>query len=298
MNLQTVPVHNGKKGKFAGGFVGYAENVTLSYCTNKGAITGHAEETRPGGLVGEMNNADGEGTLTLDHCINYGAVTGVNQTGGLVSRVENGAEAKFSYCANFGTITVDYSDGGGIIGKVTKNYTKVTFEHCYNSGRVHGGSNTGGMVSWLLASELTLTDCHNGCFVKNCTCKGTEHGKLTNKLGNHTIGGLVACFDCQTAAVTLTDCSNSGEVVAGERGERENATTANSRAGGIAGVMEGLQVKVNNCHNTGKITSYNYVSGLFGRVGAAGNDTVKATVTIESCSNSGELTSTASYVGG
>jgi hypothetical protein len=263
-------------------------NVYLSLqelAENKGAITGHSGETRPGGLVGEMNNA--EGKLVLEHCINYGAVTGVNQTGGLVARVEDGAEAKFSYCANFGTVTIGWSDGGGIIGKVTQSNTKVTFEHCYNSGRVNGASTTGGMVSFIKASELTLTDCHNGCFVKNCTCKGSEHGRLTNQKGSHTIGGLVAHMDQRSAIITITDSSNSGHLVAGERGNRNDADDANisksySRVGGIAAVMEGYRVKVENCHNYGKINSDYYIGGLFARAGSSGEATTKDGKTVYS----------------
>ncbi len=313
-----VNVHNSKRGYsdgtnnvytgFSGGLLGYAENVTLSYCTNKGAITGHETETRPGGLVGEMRNADA--TLTLDHCINYGEIKGVNQTGGLVSRVEKGAEVKFSYCANFGTVTVGWSDGGGLIGKVTQSNTKVTFEHCYNSARINGGSNTGGMIGFMLASELTVTDCHNGCFVKGCTCKGSEHGKLTNQKGTHTIGGLVAHMDQRSAVVTFTDCSNSGHLIAGEGGVRNDSADANinkshSRVGGIAAVIEGYRAKVENCHNYGKITSDYYVGGLFARIGSSGEATTSGSTTVYSgstlllkgCSNSGELIS-ASYVGG
>ena len=293
-------IHNSKFGKFSGGIVGYAENTTLSYCTNKGAITGNSSETRPGGLVGQMDNA--EATLTLKHCINYGAVTGINQTGGLVSRVQNGSAVYFEYCANFGTVTVGSTDSGGIIGKVTAATTEVKFEHCYNSGRINGGTIVGGMVGPVAAHKLTLTDCHNGCFVKNCACGGSDHGRLTNHTGSHAIGGLIGNSWLIDLDFTMTDCSNSGDVVAGESGIRNDSSDANtlkinSRVGGLVGVMTCGRLVAKNCHNSGAVKSDYYLGGLFGRLDATGADSMLGTILLENCSNEGELT-TKSYGGG
>ena len=294
-------VHNSQKGKFAGGIVGYVENTTLRYCVNKGAITGHSSETRLGGLVGQMD--DPEATLTLENCINYGAITGANQTGGLVSRVENGAAVTFKNCANFGAISVSASDGGGIIGKIRSASTDmphpvVVFEGCYNSARLTGATYTGGLVGPIEASKLTVTDCHNGCFVKGCACGGMEHGKLTNFTGGHVLGGLIGNFWINTAEVTITDCSNGGDLISGGSGQSPAGATGGSRTGGIAGVMECAKLTVKNCHNSGDISSAYYIGGLFARAGAAGTETLQAIVSLQSCSNSGKLESTASYGGG
>lgn len=281
-------VHNSRWGKFAGGIVGYAEDTILRYCTNKGALTGHKSETRLGGLVGQMDNAAGK--LELEHCINYGSVTGVNQTGGLVGRVQNGKSVSFTACANFGTVSVSYSDGGGIIGKITSPQTEVSFRHCYNSALINGATFTGGFVGILEASSLLMVECHNGCYVKSCQCGGSEHGKITNKDGSGDqvpIGGLIGQMWRVDCPVTMESCTNRGDIVAGGKW----------RAGGLAAVMECAQITVTDCHNYGDITSTYYVGGLFGRVGAAGTETLKGDVLLKNCSNSGKIKTT-SYGGG
>lgn len=266
-------------GKFAGGVAGYAENTTFSYCVNYGNISGNTSELRPGGIMGQCNNASA--WIALDHCINHGTINGVNQTGGLVSRIENGASLRISDCANFGTVNVAGSDSGGIIGKVTQTTTEVTFERVYNSGRINGGKISGGIVG-PFAGQITVIDAYNGCFVDGCDCNGTDHGKITQKAGAD-IGGLFGSVNNNAAnTVYMEKCYNYGDVY----------TTFKSRIGGLAGCMEAKTVTAKNCHNYGDLDSADYGGGLFSRAGASAG-----TLVIEDCSNNGNVTVN-SYGGG
>lgn len=280
-------LHNSKSQQFAGGVVGYAENTTLKYCVNYGNITGNPTAFRPGGIVGQMNSETG--TLTLENCINHGSVAGVNQTGGLVSRVENGAALTIKNSANFGTVTVSGSDSGGIIGKVTNAATVVEFRGCYNSGHVNGGTITGGILGCGAPSKLTVVDCHNGCFVDGCSCKGTDHGYLTQKKPQD-MGGIIASFWNLSAEAVVTDCTNTGKIVCLGQDEKDHKF----RAGGITACLEAGKLTVKNCHNYGDIQNGYYGAGVFARVGVQ-NDTL---LTIEDCSNAGNVNITAHYAGG
>ena len=299
----NATVKNTKTEKYAGGLLGHAANTTLKYCVNNGEVSGNTSASRVGGLVGQMEEANA--FLTLENCINNGAVTGVNQVGGLVGRVQSGKAVTLKSCANFGTVTISTSDGAGLIGKVTGTSVEVTLVGCYNSGRIVGAKPTGGLFGYMdNLRTLTVTDCHNGCFVKNCSCKGSEHGYVTNKIARSEVGGVLAYVNAAAATITITNCTNSGKIVAG--GSGGSGTDEGSRAGGVAGVIVGYQVTFKDCVNNAAVDSTYYLGGICSRVDACGELAQDNTGTsyyvgskllMENCANNGKLTSR-SYIGG
>lgn len=266
-------IHQGWKGKFAGGIAGYAADTTFKYCVNYGEIAGDTTELRPGGIMGQCDDA--YAWIVLENCINHGTINGVNQTGGLVSRIEKGSSLRMIDCANFGTVNVSSSDSGGLVGKVSQNYTDIYLQRCYNSGRVNGGKIVGGIVSVTYVNQLTAIDCYNGCFVDGCDCNGTNHGKLSQK-GAGDMGGLFGTSNLSDhSVVQLENCANYGEI----------QTTASSRIGGICSIMETKSLSVKNCHNYANLTTPNdHCGGLFGRVGCR-----EGVLLFEDCSNSGNI---------
>lgn len=105
--------------------------------------------------------------------------------------------------------------------------------------------------------------------VSNCTVSGSVTGSDSNT------GGIIG--EIVTGTVQLTDLTNNATVT--------NTKDSNSRAGGIVGqVTTDANVTLNNCTNTGDITTKNgYAGGIVSAYQSG-------TLAICNCTNSGELT--------
>ncbi len=115
-NTITGCENNGTVGvstdKYAGGIVGYSStgNITVTNCTNTGAISGQMA----GGILGIVTGGTA-GTFT--GCENEGAVTGTGTAGGIVGGAQNGV---FRSCVNTGTVSGTTAGGiGGAVASVT-----------------------------------------------------------------------------------------------------------------------------------------------------------------------------------
>lgn len=257
-------------------------------CTNGGKIsecTNHVNITGPGKVVGGIvGDCVGE-TCTVEKCTNIGKITaGADMTGGIAGTISSGT---VSECKNTGVIdgsNKDYIGGitGVSMGKVSK---------CLNEGAVSGASRSGGIVG---TNGGTIEDSkniaaingsdediggiagYNGKTLTNCTNSGTVTG-TTNY-----VGGIAGTVGGGSDTGTIERCANSGAVNAAGK----------EYIGGIAGSL--LKGKIKDCSNSGGVTGYQYIGGISGQTEA----------TVEKCSNSGNIVSSATtaseakYAGG
>ncbi|MFI3283120.1 MAG: GLUG motif-containing protein, partial [Rikenellaceae bacterium] len=129
---------------------------------------------------------------------------------------------------------------------------------------------------------ISSTGMNVGAFVGNCNA-GTLTGCSVVGSGasiigaENCVGGLVGTLQ---GAGTVSDCYNEATV-----------TTTASNCGGIVGYMNNASAVVDNCSNAGTIvSSTTYFGGVVGYDNGGG--------TISNCSNSGTFDAVGSYAGG
>ena len=267
-------------GDDVGGIAGnLMDNAVISRCTVQGSISGAVYE------------GDGDA---------YGS-----QMGGIAGRTENTCEnVRIENCVNEAVLNGE-KDVGGIIGLADGRYEQsVTLLNCTNRGKVNGGSyHVGGIVGSA-----------DGTVISSCINEGAVTGTYDDniQLGNRGVGGIVGNA---VDEVELTDCRNSGDIVApqqewvgGIAGRLHQGSSVNGctnsgaiqggdHTGGIVGYadayVDGYQVA--GCANTGSVSGANAVGGIVGHTSASEEE--NATVSVTDCTNSGAV-SGESAVGG
>ena len=180
---------------------------------------------------------------TVINCAFSGSVKGSGiYVGGVVGRNDGSVKN----CYNTGTVTGSGSPVGGVVG-----YNRGSVENCYNTGEVSGNSYVGGVVG------------DNGGTVKNCYNTGSVSG-------SEYVGGVVGE---NSGSSTVENCYNTGAVSGGEG------------VGGVVGYNVG---PVKNCRNIGEVSGNNYVGGVVGD-----NDGGR----VENCYNTGSVTSSVTSSG-
>lgn len=142
---------------------------------------------------------------------------------------------------NVGVVESFISGGervGGIVGYVF-SFTRNSISGCYNSGKVMGNNEVGGIVGV------------NGYVVGNCYNEGEV-------IGNHKVGGI-AGFNNGNKSVF--NCYNTGKVTGGE---------PLGAVGGIVGENANDAV-ISNCYNIGQITGDGNVGAIAGIVVSGGS---------------------------
>lgn len=133
-----------------------------------------------------------------------------------------------------------------------------------------------------------------GCIVDGIVSNVTVGGKTGENeeaLLRGKAGGIINMT--KGAGSTIKNCINKGDV----RSDESNVENRGDYAGGIIALIEN-ELTIDNCKNTGDISTYNYhVGGIVGGAAKAGETGPKFSVTIKSCENKGVITST-SGVGG
>ena len=159
-----------------GGIVGRTDqNVTITGCSNTGAVTG-AERT--GGVTG-----NGSTSSIVTSCSNTGAVTGTSSTGGVVGILFGTVEQ----CYNTGTVTQNAGKGdfGGVVGQIGTNCV-AKIQNCYNTGKlIEQASNingVGGVIGWVSDTGTT--------------------GQINN---NYSIGEIDIQGRFNTSAITMSN---------------------------------------------------------------------------------------------
>ena len=265
---------------YVGGIAGrLMDNAVISCCTVQGSISGAVYE------------GDGDA---------YGS-----QMGGIAGATENACEnVRIENCVNEATLN-GRIEVGGIIGSADGRFEQsVTLLNCTNKGKVNGGSyHVGGIVGSA-----------DGTVISSGINEGAVTGTYDDniQLGNRGVGGIVGNA---VDEVELTDCRNSGDIVApqqewvgGIAGRLHQGSSVNGctnsgaiqggdKTGGVVGYadayVDGYQVA--DCANTGKVSGANAVGGIVGHTSASNRE--NANISVTDCTNSGAVSGD-SAVGG
>ena len=249
------------------------------------------------GLIGNDDNRPFSGTFDGDNHKIIGFSYSGNDSGGLFSRVKNGAiknlelenisisttgQRAGGVVARAENVTIDnvkitgtssISCGtqqvGGFVGYATKG---LTITNSVNNAAVSGnGKGVAGILGILADTSATIVNC-------------TNNGSVTNINTGNTMytGGIFGCE--ANGAVTIQNCVNNGTVSSKSEG-----------TGGIVGNVSGTGNKlISNCINNGDVNGLS--NGTGGIVGSNAPFTTPV-ITIENCINRGNVTGS-SYVGG
>lgn len=265
---------------YVGGIAGrLMDNAVISGCTVQGSISGAVYE--------------GSGDV-------YGS-----QMGGIAGATENTCEnVRIENCVNEADLD-GTTNVGGIIGDADgHDKQSVTLLNCTNKGEINGGSyHVGGIVGTA-----------NGTAISGCTNEGAVTGTYDDTIqsGNRGVGGIVGDA---VDKVELTDCQNSGDIVAPEQewvggiagrlhqGSSVNGCTnsgairGGDKTGGIVGYADAYAdgYQVTDCANTGSVSGANAVGGIVGHASASNRE--NANISVTECTNRGAV-SGASAVGG
>lgn len=269
---------------------------TLSGVEYKGTFRGNYM----GGIAGKVSK-----NVCIKDCISNVIMTSANYSGGIAGATDTTCEnVRIENCVNEAVLNGE-ENVGGIIGDANGRYNQsVNLVNCTNKGTVNGGSyHVGGIVGTA-----------NGTAISGCTNEGSVTGTYDTsiQLGNRGVGGIVgnAVDD-----VELTDCQNSGDIVAPEQEwvggiagrlhqgssvegcTNSGAIQGGDKTGGIVGYadayVDGYQVA--GCANTGKVSGANAVGGIVGHTSASNRE--NANISVTDCTNSGAVSGD-SAVGG
>ncbi len=284
------------------------EGAIVSGCSVQGTLSGvEYNGTFRGGYMGGIAGKVSDNVCIKD-CISNVTITSAAYSGGIVGKTDNSCEnVRIENCVNEADLD-GTTNVGGIIGSAdgrsARNEQIVTILNCMNRGKVDGGSyHVGGIVGTA-----------NDTVISNCTNEGSVTGTYdaSIQLGNRGVGGIVgnAVDD-----VELTDCRNSGDIVAPQQewvggiagrlhqGSSVNGCTNNGdiqggdRTGGIVGYADAYAdgYQVDGCANTGSVSGANAVGGIVGHTSASNRE--NANISVTDCTNSGAVSGD-SAVGG
>lgn len=207
-NSTSTSLFAAKVGGIVGG-ISEGNDVTIENCENFGTVVPHTFAQYVGGIAGFV---DEDVKVTVKNCGNYGDVKGFSNVGGVIGFVTVATtkvvSVRISY--NCGDITgqgetavaKDNSGIGGILGN-----GPATIDQCFNSGKVSGCNNTGGIAGAYQTRNvnIALTNSYNAGVIKPlvttnsyknnggltgaASLSGTGNGKITIK--NNYNGGSV-----------------------------------------------------------------------------------------------------------
>ena len=188
--------------KRVGGILGETErNVTITECTNNGAITETTTAAQDGGCGGIAGYAIGK--LTIKNCKNNGAVSSAKQSaGGAVGRLTSFTTEKKTDVPTLHELDETTYPDEDPAEFISLSSAGSTFKDCVNSGTVTAPKRVGGILGDALRAA-TLTGCTNrGAITENFA----DLTALTTDTGCGGIAGYT------TAALTIEKCTNEGTI--------------------------------------------------------------------------------------
>ena len=269
--------------------------MTVSGCTNSGAVTNNGETNDATNSVGGVIGWIRFGTYTDNS--NTGAVTNTgnakqNRVGGLIGYLDKNAtfdnNSNSGEVSNTGTAT-DINYVGGLLGRMQ---TDNTFKTNSNSGTVSNSGNAtnyvymGGIVGYLDKNNA-IADAGN-----SAQYKLTNSGNIVNggSAKNICIGGLFGRNSSGYFNMTGTSSkysTNSGNITDNSGPAKSNG--GDLSIGGIAGYTT-TGIKTQYARNSGDI----YVTGDKGstaiNVGGIGGWISNASFNFNNCRNTGDIT--------
>lgn len=227
-------------GTTVGGIIGRNEkkNTELTGCVNgkqkdaaKGVISGSGSA---GGIAGYIGDCTNDPQITVLNCINYGKVSSSNaEAGGILGdlRTDNGSNS-IRECKNHGEVSTSSTEtervgAGGIVGT---SYGGGTIASCENYAVINSKAHAGGILGWNEDDSITFDKCKN----TGTVTASYDAGGIAGWIGNCT----------KDRSYTGKNCTNSG-------------TIKGSCAGGIVGTL-----RTDNpdnyfcyCTNSGAVTA-------------------------------------------
>ena len=207
--------------------------------------------------------------------------------GGILGRLNGSPNVLVANSGNTGNFTFDERIGsmfGGIGGEW--NSTKITLENCYNTGNftntgaTFSGGIMGGLIGMTYGSELIGNNLYNSGNIdfkdERINFEGMDHYSNNGINAQDTVGGIFGYVSSDR--LTLTNSYNTG-----------NFSLYGIYVGGLIGkAARSADNLIENCYNTGDITSTSFTGGLVGYY--------KGTLT--KSYNTGDLTIFAGYDSG
>lgn len=275
-----------------GGISGYSLNVSFNNCVNSGNVT--ATQTngdvyyiyvQNGKIYGNFRTAYNNGTggisgwtqaSSITNCRNSGTLSAQNKVGGISgSNYWTGT----SYCENTGRIVATHwGVAGGIVGW---GVTNANIRDCVNNGEVVGEVVEGTSGRWVggIAGYIQVQMNKGAYSIERCTNNGPVSGD------GQGVGGIVGythSYNNAPCRIEIRNCTNNGSV-----------TNKQSATAGIVGYQYDFGswtgIPIDNCKNTGDITSLNDAGGIIGYF--QGRVTGSRT-NLRNCENSGTILST------
>lgn len=191
-----------------------------------------------GGLFGSVENSCEIKNIHVENGIIYN----VSHGGGIIGKCATGAV--ITNCSN-GT-DISGNNAGGILGS-----GNASIVNCYNSGKIKGHTNAGGIVGCPGSHEIS--ECYN-----------------TGEIISFGIGGGIV--GNTTSRISIINCYNTGKV------------SGNAQyIGGIGGMV--VKGSVKNCYNVGDIANSQGTTG--GIIGSDFNGTADNIYYLNTCGGNG-----------
>lgn len=234
---------------------------------------------------------------TLKNCINKANVsTTANYAGGMAALVQ--ATGKLINCINYGEINAATGYAAGI---TAESEAGVSFNACGNEGAINGTATLGGIVA--KANAAFFDECYNKGVLT--ATKATAGGIVGTAAGKEEIRILrsfnTADVSATNNAAGIIGTASSTPCTIDNCYNTGNITTSatGSSAGtaGIIGVIAPASI-ISNCYNTGNITAEKcaYTGGITGYTGSTAKEETR--IHIKECHNEGNISALANYGGG
>lgn len=224
------------------GLFGYTDKAEIkNFTISASSVTG---TTNAALAIGYASGTSVSGITTASDA----QVTAGIRTAGIIGYAYSGCDIKD--CHNAAAVTCTNNEGAGVAGYVYGN--GITIENCSNSGIITAtkGEKCGGVLGGLASTA------QQGIIVTRCF----------NTADITAQGGVIGASDLLVMGVNGTtinqnlhiikDCANTG-----------NVTCSHSSMGGVIGYATHLNL--DNCYNTGSVTSTNSQKNTGGVIGNA-----------------------------
>lgn len=194
------------------------------------------------GFFGTLKNATIKNLIIGSRAsVTYKGTQNDARTGGLVGCLLNGV-CTVDNCYVLASVSTATWYGGGIVGTLNGNGSII--KNSTFGGSVTSAQRSGGILSYLGNTSMTIDNCRNTGTVTNT---GSTSGSYT--------GGIVGMLNNKVGTCAVTNCINNGEIVG------EGSTN-----GGISGMTRGATTYTGNL-NYGTVNNpadLFTTSGIFG----------------------------------
>ncbi|MBP3255241.1 MAG: MucBP domain-containing protein [Clostridia bacterium] len=280
----------------SGGIVGKIEISYMNYKLVEILNCYNDSEVRGCGITVEISvrsDLDYERVIKIKNCYNKGNFNkeSTSYKAGIASSIFSTKNTTFklinSY--NLGNYNEDaYTTGSGLVFDISMPDGNVEINNCYNKGNISRGS---GLIHQVYSSKNTIIK--NSYNEGKFSAKGWAAGGIVGSFYFRESGKIENCYNI--GSTSLEGTSEVGGLVARCSSGLEVRNSFNtgdiygsSIVGGIIG--NGSQAIIDNCYNTGKITSDgNYSAGIIAET---------SNTTITNCKNSGEIIGSGQYIAG